>query len=52
MVFFGGGIISLCGGGLGGERAEVDFSALVLDSCFPFSLGFVPFEALVFRAGF
>lgn len=50
-MFFGGLVV--CPGGVDfcSERAEVDFSPVYLDSRFPLSLGFVPFEALVLRAG-
>lgn len=51
MVFSGGFVVGVGGGDFGVEGAEVEFSALVLDSCFPFLLAFIEFEALEFGAG-
>ena len=48
VVFFGSFVICLCGGKLVIKRAEVYPSIIELDSSFPFSLNFVPFETFVF----
>ena len=51
MVFLGGLVVSPGGGDFTVERAEVYDPVVDLDSGFDFSLVFVPFKALVFRAG-
>ena len=48
MVFFRGGVVYLCGVDFAGERAEVYFVVIELDSDFPLSLSFVPFQSFVF----
>ena len=48
MVFFCGGVVGDSRFDFAGERAEVDFSIVELNSGFPFSLGPVPFEAFEF----
>ena len=48
MVLSGGFVVGVCGFDFGVEGAEVEFSALVLDSCFPFLLAFIEIEALEF----
>ena len=48
MIFLSCFIVCLCGGKLVIKRAEVYPSIIELDSSFPFSLNFVPFETFVF----
>ena len=52
MILFGGVVVGFRGVRFAGKGAEVYFLAVELNSDFPLSLNFVPFEALVFGAGF
>ena len=48
MILLSRLVVCLCGGKLVIKRAEVYPSIIELDSSFPFSLNFVPFETFVF----
>lgn len=47
MIFSSSPVIGFCGVDFVGEGAEVNFSAFDLNSNFPLSLNFIPFEAFV-----
>ena len=48
MIFSSCSIVGFGGVDFASERAEVYFSVIELNSCFPLSLSFVPFKAFVF----